>query len=172
MMLALEGTDMTGKSNIAAELSRRFKVPIFKNSGEWNADLKTPEYFKNLLIYGGTFLTDFLCQVKPNVLLDRYYPSEWVYSRVFNRETDESIIRKIDEKFAGAGGKIVVCRRRSYDGIRDDLHDYIDSRLLEKLDLEYETFLKWTVCRTMTLWVDDFNLDRQVNDIHKFIFKD
>lgn len=171
MMLAFEGPDQCGKTHIAAELSRRFSVPVYKNSGEWSTDLRTPEYFKNLLVYGGTFLADFLCQVRPNVLLDRFYPSEWVYSRVFDRSTDEEILRKIDDKFAKVGGMIVICRRRSYSGIKDDLHDYVDSHLLEKLDLEYSNFLQWTSCKSTTLWVDDHNLNRQIDEIQKFIFR-
>ena len=101
---------MTGKSEISKELARRLGHAYFKNTDEWTTDLRTPEYFKNILVYGGTFLTSFLEQVKPNVVLDRYYPSEWVYSRVFGRETDEVVLKKIDRKFAAAGGKIVICK--------------------------------------------------------------
>ena len=171
LLLAFEGADMTGKTQIAQELSRRLGVPYFKNTGEWGTDLKDPSYFKNLLVYGGTFLIDFIHQTRPDAILDRYYPSEWVYSRFFNRETDEEIIRKIDKKFAEAGGKFVICRRKSYSGIKDDLHSYVDSKVLEGLDKLYGEFAGWTECEVLTVWVDDEDLNREVNEIREWIGK-
>ena len=165
VLLAFEGPDMCGKTEIARELSKRLSVPVFKNTGEWTTDLKSPDYFKNLLVYGGTFLIDFIHQIRPDAILDRYYPSEWVYSRLFQRDTDESILRRIDEKFAEAGGKIVLFRRKSYNGIRDDLHAYIDTELLEKLDSLYDSFGSWTKCPVLTVWVDDEDLEREVSEI-------
>lgn len=169
MILSLEGPDRTGKSEIAAELSRQLGIPVFKNTAEWSTDLKDPSYFKNLLIYGGTFLIDFILQTRPSAILDRYYPSEWVYSRFFNRETNEEVICKIDEKFAEAGGKIILCRRRSYNGIQDDLHSYVDCHALEGLDQLYDDFTKWTKCKVITVWVDDENLEREVNEIREWL---
>lgn len=169
MMIAFEGPDMTGKSEISKELARRLGYAYFKNTEEWSTDLRTPEYFKNLLEYGGTFLTSFLEQVKPNVVLDRYYPSEWVYSRIFKRETNDDVLKKIDRKFAAAGGRIVVCRRRSYEGINDDLHSYVDSSALKALDVEYEAFCDWTSCKVFTVWVDDENLNREISEIRGWL---
>ena len=97
MLIALEGPDRCGKSEIAAALSRHVGIPVFKNSGEWFTDLRDPSYFKNLLIYGATFLTDFLQQTGASVIMDRNYASEWVYSKYFNRETDDVVLRKVDE---------------------------------------------------------------------------
>jgi thymidylate kinase len=169
LLCSFEGPDMTGKTQIAKELSRQLEIPYFKNSGEWSVQLKDSSYFKNLLVFGGTFLIDFINQVRPNVILDRHYPSEWVYSRAFNRETDEEVLRKIDEKFAEAGGRIIICRRKSYEGIKDDLHDHVDSQVLKKIDAIYEDFTKWTKCRTLTVWVDDEDLNREVNEIKSWL---
>jgi len=169
VLVAFDSPDMTGKTQIAQELSRQIGVPYFKNTGEWTTDLKDPSYFKNLLVYGGTFLIDFICQTRPNAIFDRYYPSEWVYSRYFNRETDNEILRKIDEKFAAAGGKIVLCRRKSYNGISDDLHSYVDSNALARLDSLYEEFTQWTKCETLTVWVDDENLERETLEIREWL---
>lgn len=169
IILSCEGPDRVGKSEIAKELSRQLNIPMFKNAGEWSTDLKDPSYFKNLLIYGGTFLIDFICQTRPSVILDRHYPSEWVYSRFFNRDTNEEIIRKIDEKFAEAGGKIILCRRKSYEGIQDDLHAYVDSKVLTCLDQLYDEFSKWSKCEILTVWVDDENLERETLEIREWL---
>ncbi len=165
MMVSIEGPDMCGKSEIAKELAVRLKHSYYKNSGEWDADLRSTEYFKNLLIYGGTLMTDLLCQVKPDVVLDRYYPSEFAYSSVFGRETRVDLLKKIDDRFAAAGGRHVICRRKSYANMRDDLHKYVDSSYLEKLDTAYQSFTEWTSCPTFTLWVDDEDLVREMKDV-------
>jgi thymidylate kinase len=169
ILLALEGPDQCGKTQIAADLSRQLGIPVFKNSGEWFTDLRDPSYFKNLLTYGATFLADFLCQTRASAIMDRNYASEWVYSRHFGRATDERVLRKVDEKFAEAGGKIVICRRKSYNGIRDDLHSYIDSHELKGLDSLYQEFEKWTACEVLTIWVDDENLERETLEIREWL---
>lgn len=171
MILSLEGPDKVGKSEIAKELSQCTGTPVFKNTGEWSTDLKDSSYFKNLLVYGGTFLIDFLQQTKTDVILDRHYPSEWVYSQYFGRETEMAVLKKIDEKFWDLGGKIVICRRKNYDGIQDDLHHYIDAGVLVKLDALYEEFAKWTKCDVYTLWVDDEDLQREVKEIREWLNK-
>lgn len=171
IILALEGPDMCGKSQIAEELSKQFGVSIFKNTGEWKVDLESTDYFKNLLLFGGTFLIDFIEQVQPDVIFDRFYPSEFVYSKHFGRNTDLSVLKKIDLKFANSGGKIVICRRKNYDGIQDDLHQCIDSQALSKLDSYYEEFTKWTSCDVLTLWVDDENLQREIKEIKEWLTK-
>ena len=169
MMISLEGPDMCGKSEIAKELARHLDHAYYKNSGEWSADLRSTEYFKNLLVYGGTLMTDVLCQVKPNVILDRYYPSEFAYSKVFERETRMDVLRKIDERFSIAGGRHVICRRKSYEGMQDNLHQWVDSSYLKKLDLAYSEFIAWTKCPVMTLWVDDEDLAREIKDVLSWI---
>jgi thymidylate kinase len=171
IVLAFEGPDMCGKSQIAEELSKQLQVPTFKNTGEWKVGLDSTDYFKNLLIYGGTFLTDFLDQTEASVILDRFYPSEMVYAKHFGRETDLTVLKKIDEKFSNLGGKIVICRRKNYDGIQDDLHSCIDSTTLVKLDSLYEEFAKWTKCDVLTLWVDDENLEREIKEIKEWLNK-
>ena len=168
-LLAFEGPDRCGKSEMAAELSRQLGIPVFKNSGEWFTDLRDPSYFKNLLTYGATFLADFLCQTRANAIMDRNYASEWVYSRYFNRDTNDEVLRKVDEKFAEAGGKIVICRRKSYNGICDDLHSYIDAHALEGLDSLYQEFERWTKCEVLTIWVDDENLERETLEIREWL---
>lgn len=171
-MIAMEGADRTGKSEISKELASRLGYAYFKNSGEWTAELWSTEYFKNVLTYGATLQTDMLCQVRPNLVLDRYYPSEWVYSKVFKRESDEKILTRLDEKFAEAGGRIVICRRKSFDGINDDLHAYVDTEVLKELDKKYEEFAAWTKCKVMTLWVDDENLDREISEITTWLLSE
>jgi hypothetical protein len=169
LILSFEGPDRSGKSEISLELSKILGIPRFKNTGEWLENIQSTSYFSNTLTYGNTMLIDFIEQVGCDVIFDRHYPSEWVYSRFFGRETNDVIMSKIDKKLSQMGAKIVICRRRSYNGIQDDLYSYIDSNALAQIDLLYEEFTKWTECDVYTLWVDDENLDREIKEIKEWL---
>ena len=170
MMNAFIGPDMTGKSNIAAELSRQTSIPVFKNSGEWNTELDSPDYFLNLLRFGGPFLMDFMKQTDANVILDRFYPCELVYSEAFGRETDRRAIGWMDKEFAAAGGKFVVCVRKDYTGLVDDQYpDDLPVSMLQKMDDGYRRFLESTDCDYFLLETDDMNLNNQVEKIKMFL---
>jgi len=88
---------------------------------------------------------------------------------VFDRDSNEDLLRKIDTKFSEADGKIIICRRSNYEGIKDDLHDYVDSSALKRLDEEYEKFSMWTSCKVLVLNVDDENLEREIQDIRSWL---
>ena len=107
MIVAFIGPDMTGKSNIAAALSEDADIPVFKNGGEWKTELDSEDYFVNLLKFGGPFLMDFMKQTKPNVILDRFYPCELVYSKAFGRETDMKAVSWMDNEFSKMHGKFI-----------------------------------------------------------------
>ena len=175
MKLAFVGPDRTGKSNIAAGLAKKLKeagvdVPVFKNSGEWVTDLKSEDYFLNLLRFGGPFLMDFIRQTDVSVILDRFYPCEYAYSKAFNRTTDEKTIWWLDSEFACAGGKIIFCMREDYSECKDDVYpdDLTEKKLIE-IDNYYKEFQKATTCESMVLYTDDQNLEKQVGQILDFI---
>ena len=170
MMIAFIGPDMTGKSNIAAELSRQIDIPVFKNSGEWNTELNSPDYFLNLLRYGGPFLMDFMSQTNASVILDRFYPCELVYAEAFERETDYSAIRWMDQAFAKADGKFIICVRKDYEGLIDDQYpDDLPPQMLRKLDVGYRKFANTTGCECLILETDDRNLNNQIEKIKMFL---
>ena len=170
MKIAFIGPDMTGKSNIAEELSRQTGIPVFKNSGEWKTQLDSPDYFLNLLRYGGPFLMDFMCQTNVPVILDRFYPCELVYASAFNRETDIDAITWMDDHFAEINGKFIICLRKDYSGLVDDQYpDFLPPEMLEKLDTFYRTFSGTTACEYMILETDDMDLNKQVKQIKIFL---
>tara|TARA_B100000579_G_C22799162_1_gene838779 strand:+ start:942 stop:1469 length:528 start_codon:yes stop_codon:yes gene_type:complete len=170
MMIAFIGPDMTGKSNIAAELSRQTGVPVFKNSGEWNTQLDSPEYFLNLLRYGGPFLMDFMSQTNAAVILDRFYPCELVYSEAFERQTDYDTIDWMDKKFAKSGGKFIICVRKDYAGLVDDQYpNDLPVKMLQRLDEGYRKFAKKTSCDFFILETDDRDLNKQIEKIKMFL---
>jgi len=170
MKIAFIGPDMTGKSNIAAELSRQTGIPVFKNSGEWKTQLDSPDYFLNLLRYGGPFLMDFMHQTDASVILDRFYPCELVYASAFERPTDLDAITWMDDKFAEVNGKFILCLRKDYSGLVDDQYpDQLPPEMLKVLDKHYRTFYETTTCECLILETDDMDLNKQVKKIKMFL---
>ena len=170
MKLAFIGPDMTGKSNIAAELSNRLGVPVFKNSGEWKTELNSENYFLNLLRYGGPFLMDFMKQTDVDVILDRFYPCELVYAEAFGRDTDKETILWMDKQFSEAGGKFIICLREDYSGLVDDVYpDDLPPEMLQRLDFLYRTFSDMTACDCLILHTDDRDIEKQIDSIIQFL---
>jgi len=168
--IAFIGPDQCGKSNIAQRLSEITGVPVFKNTDEWKADLQQHDYFLNLLRFGGPFLMNFIKQTDADVILDRFYPCELVYSKAFNRETDLKVIQWMDEQFTSAGGKLILCVKNDYSKIVDDLFpNELDSNKLQQIHDLYLEFTKNTKCEILILETDDHDLDSQISNILNFL---
>lgn len=168
-VIVICGPDMTGKSQITAELSRRTGIPSFKASTEHDTFLSKQELFALQLRHADTRMVDFLKQTGHSVIFDRSFPCEFVYSRVLNRQTDCVALAKVDIAMAALGARVIVCHRSSYDGIVDDLDPSITGDKLRALDTEYKNFVKWTKCKTMMLNVDDEDLEREVNEVMQWL---
>jgi hypothetical protein len=168
VVVIFDGPDKCGKTEMATELSRRLGIPYFKNTSEWDAFSKSPEYFANAMKYGDDYFYRFLRDTGVSCILDRSYPSEWVYSKVYKRKTFGDSLKKIDAIAASFGAKIVLPYRTSYLGMKDDVHD-IGEDDLTVLHKEYSAFSKWTRCNVLNLCVDDEDLEREITDIRKFL---
>lgn len=165
------GPDMTGKTQIAKETARRLCVPYFKATSEHETYLAGSKalFFVNQLKYADPRVIDILRQTGHSMVFDRGFPCEFAYSTVMRRQTDKKVLWWIDEQYAALGAKIVVCRRASYAGIVDDLDSSIKQETLEKLDVQYESFINQSQCRCLSLYVDDEDLGREVQDVLDFI---
>jgi len=172
-VVIFEGPDRCGKTNIARELSKRLKIPYFKNSVEIDKfGILDDEYFTKASRYIDTYMTDFLYQTKTSVIFDRNYPSEYVYPRVFGRKQDLSILKKIDDMHVKIGTKIIIPQRSSYTDIIDPVHPQINEDRLRELDELYEEFSIWSQCEVLRLNVDDEDLTREVNEVLAFLSDD
>jgi hypothetical protein len=168
-ILLCGGPDRCGKSNILAELERILKIPVFKASNEHENFLSSQDRFLLELKYSDFRMTDLLYQTGLSVLVDRSYVCEWVYSQFFNRKTDMSMLRKLDNLYSKMNAQILICTRKSFLGIKDDLDSRLDEPALEKISSLYQDFIKWTKCQTYTLYVDDENLEREVDEVLRFM---
>lgn len=175
LIVILDGPDMTGKSEIGRELVQWVHSTVhdkgrpavyFKNDVERQMFGSSEEYFLGAIRYGLPHILSLLRQSDFGVVLDRSYPSEWVYSRAFNRPTDEDAIRLCDAQFAELGGHVVITRRKSYEGIVDDTHPHlVNTEMLKKLDGLYEEFAAQCIAPCHTIFVDDEDLNREVEEI-------
>ena len=102
--------------------------------------------------------------------MDRGYCAEWVYSKAFDRETNDEWLKRIDKKYADLKTYIIIPVRSSYIGrIDQQSHGLVDSNKMELLDNLYRQFANWSKCKCMLLNVDDEKLSREMKDIFKFI---
>lgn len=168
-IILIVGPDRCGKSNIAQALSERINVKVFKASSEHHAFLNDQTKFINDLRIADPRVCDFVFQTRVSVIFDRGFPCERVYSEFFNRETDLTVLRKLDEQYARMNAKIIFCTRKSFEGIVDDLDSKLDSNALQMISELYKAFLLTSKCSSLTLFVDDENLDREVTEIIRFL---
>lgn len=164
-IIIFEGPDRTGKTNIAQALSQEVQIPYFKNESESKNFLNPKQYYVNVLRYADPYFLSYLKQTKSSIIIDRHYPSEWVYSKVFKRTTDMKALERTDAAMAELGAKIIICWRESYLNREDDLFpDVIDADKLKQIHEAYIEFRNWTKCDSMWLNVDDEDLGREVDD--------
>lgn len=155
MIIVLEGPDGCGKTNIGMALSEDMGIPYFKMNTEHDNWRKGR--FKEALQFDQTYLAQFLKQVECSVIIDRAYPSEWVYSQVYNRETDMKVLREVDDMFASIGANIIVTVRSDYSVNEKD--ELIENEMLPILHKKYLEFLNWTKCKSSLIYVDSYNDD-------------
>lgn len=175
-IVVVDGVDMCGKTEIAKALSSSlsgvFHCPYFKNEMERKVfgTSTAAEYFTNTLRYGMSYMTSYFEQSNAGAVFDRCYPSEWVYTRLFDRPTDAAALERCDDRFSKMGAKIILTYRTSYDGISDDTHpELLGPNKLRALDTLYRQFAEWTHCEVLMLNVDDENLERELHECLPFI---
>lgn len=133
------GPDGVGKTTVARRMSEVTGIPVFKCPAE-----------RQIFHEGGRsslafdyMLTHFLQQTGYRFISDRAYPCEWVYSRVFGRETDGGLLERIDTGHAHLGTRILYLRSSVLPAHEDDLvppERYWDVRAC------YDRFAAWTSC--------------------------
>lgn len=168
-IVILCGPDMCGKTHIAKELSRVTGIPYFKATSEHTSFLSSRvaknDQFLNQLRFADPRVLDLLRQTGHSVVFDRGFPCEYSYAKVFDRETDMTMLRHLDDAYASLGAHVILCHRTDYSGIKDDLDPTVDTHLLNELHDAYWDFARWTKCKLFKLDVTDENLNKQVLEI-------
>lgn len=169
-VIIFSGPDGCGKTHMAKELSKRLGIPYFKNEGEWSHFEKGDDYFVQCMRYGDYgFFSQYLMQTGSSVILDRSWPSEWVYSRAFGRPTDDHVLGELDLIYSqGLGARIVLALRRDYSRVKDQFTSITPAKL-EEIHRLYLDFAAWTRCPVQVVWVDDENLTREMQEILPYV---
>jgi len=136
------GPDGVGKTTIAKRMSELTGIPVFKCPTE-----------KQIFRQGGRSslafdytLTHFLQQTGYRFISDRAYPCEWVYSAVFERETDVRLLDEIDHAHVNLGTVILYLYASVQPQEQDELvppERYWDVKRM------YDMFMCWTDCRVV-----------------------
>lgn len=168
-VIIFEGPDGCGKSNISQALSVSINTPYFKNKDEWKNFIDDPSYFVNALTYGDPYFLSYLEQTGASVIIDRWYPSEWVYSRIFDRPTNHEVLHLIDRRAAALGAKIIIPFRSSYANVVDQFEAVITPTVLEQVAIAYREFASWSACEIFFLNVDDENIKRELFEVKNFL---
>ena len=150
-----DGPDGTGKTNIAKALSSAWDVPYFKFSGEH--DYWRKDQFKTALEFDQPFMLEYLKQSRASIIWDRAYPSEYVYSAIFGRETNMQLLERLDKEYAKLNTWIVIPLRSNYQDNEED--DLVPKSELTNLHDAYEEFCDWSDCNTIRIYVDSFGND-------------
>ena len=169
LVTIVEGPDKSAKSTVGNLLAEKLNIPYFKYSRDKEA-LSGSEMTSQMLKYADPYFCDFLKQTKMSVVIDRHYVSEWVYSEVLGRETDEAGIRRTDELFSQIPATILIFKRKSYLGVSDD-DPRLDSSTLERISQKYDEFSRWSKCRVLTFEFDEFNPEQMAKTVLKRLKK-
>lgn len=156
-VLIIEGPDGCGKTEIGNALSRTLGIPYFRMDSQFDNFRKGK--FKTALEFDMPYIASFLFQTGHSVIIDRAYPSEYVYSRVFGRESNDKVLFEVDLKFRSMDAIIIMLVRNktSYASNRHD--DIIPNNRLEEIHDMYGEFSKHTLCKQIIMNVDRFKSD-------------
>jgi AAA+ ATPase superfamily predicted ATPase len=161
------GPDNSGKTTIAKKLAKELDVSYFKNSLEQYSFRKND--FSALLEIGAPLTLSLIHQSKLKnsvIILDRFTPCEYAYSKTYNRTTNEKLIWQIDKDLYSLNGYIIYCYKDIYENFSDHL---IKSSELGTIKYYYEEYLKQTIVPYLKLNTTDQNLENQINQIKQFL---
>jgi len=149
------------------ELSRRIGVPRFKNHDEHKYFLSDPSYFLHAARYVDTYFTSYLEATDVSIILDRAWPSEWVYAQALGRPTDMGILRELDERHSALNTRIIIPYRTDYSKCVDD-YEVVNQNIQKISDL-YQEFQVWSKCSTLLLQVDHEDLELEMKETMEFL---
>jgi thymidylate kinase len=166
-IIIMEGTDKSGKTTISKALSSRIGIPRFKvqrDNYNWS-----PEMNLKYLTEG---ITQFLEQSGSSIILDRWHPSDFVYDRLFKRQSDDIKIMDIDGRLAKLDALLVVCYKtpEHYEVDLEDA-DFVNPSMYDEMNDLYKEFISKTKCKVLHLNTSDRDIEEQLSKIIKLCSK-
>jgi dCMP deaminase len=148
VIIALEGPDRAGKTALANELSARLNYPVFKST---RTPLKGQEVRESQA--EDAALMDMLEATMPDVILDRFYPSEHVYGQVYQRDVDKNANHELHKRwkalrYRGQAMGFALLFNGTYTEISDAIYSRgsgdgeVDYATIKLLNDRYRDFMR------------------------------
>ena len=162
-IIIFEGHDMVGKTTILTELSKRLNIPAYK-------EIRNERWYDHMidLLYAEEARCQMLEQLGFSVIFDRSYPSEWVYSQVYNRPTLFDKLTTLDKRYAMMGAKIIILYK-THDKFLDDDQKLIEKEKYTDIKDMYTEFAKQSQCQCLLIDTSDQDLEKQLALITRFL---
>ena len=141
------GPDGVGKTTVCQQMSGMTGIPVWKCPSE-------KEIFKGRQFSDGKSLVfdyqlaNFLEITGYRIISDRGYPCEWVYSRIFDRVTDEELLEMIDGRHADLRTKILYLFSSQLPTREDDL---VPTEKYWDVKAGYDAFAEWSDCEVYAI---------------------
>ncbi len=165
MIILCEGHDASGKTTISKELSRLIEYPYFKYKWTTKNTITNKDVHELVNYVVCDYSLRLLHISNTNIIIDRHYPSEWVYGSTY-RNLDIKTLDNIDQFFSKINGILVICYKTE---IKTKINEFLSINEIEKIRNKYFEFGKYTKCKNI-LFLDttDENLEEQTKKIIEY----
>lgn len=106
-IIVLEGPDAAGKTTLASYLVRAFNANRFRATWTPSLNVAMADYQRSIL----DNVLEHIKYVGTPFILDRHWPSEWVYGQIFRTLTPDhyKFMSEFDEIIKSNGGVYIMC---------------------------------------------------------------
>jgi thymidylate kinase len=161
-VIIFEGADRSGKTSISIELSKQLNIPRFK--------VQRNKYFWDVFCninYLDEGVMQCVEQTGASIIFDRWIPSDFVYSKLFDRDISYRKIWEIDGRLAKLDAIVIVCYKTPDKFIVDEEDaDFVNPTMYSKMNELYREYAEQSsIKKILFLNTSDENLEQQIKDI-------
>lgn len=147
MITIFAGFDHSGKTTLATKLKNsKYNFEYYRSTHQQNKTINLEEAIK----HDWRFLLDILQQININIIFDRSFICQYVYSLKFRKDSILNQFKNINKYFelfeeyckilSNINHRIIFCYRNFYDTFETD--NYVDLNLHKEMTASYKDFLK------------------------------
>ena len=165
-IIIFEGEDRSGKTTISIELSKQLNIPRFKvlrNKYFWDV-------FCNIN-YLDEGIMQIIEQTKMSIIIDRWTPSDFVYSKLFDRDISYRKIWEIDKRLADMNAYLIICYKDENKYLIDEEDkDFVNPSMYKKMFNLYQEYSKLSkIKKILFLNTSDEHLREQIQKIMQLL---
>jgi len=166
----MEGPDRCGKTTIAKYLAKVYNLEYWRYSNVDETLRRNPDHWKYILRYYYSEIPEFAKMLEnqgSGLILDRNYITEWVYSKLFKRDTYPIILADLESQYAELGAVTIYCTKKKYDDFEDE---FVTKNQIDEIKELYENYFL-IFSKMPVLWLDTTNedLEKQLEIIDEFL---